>query len=302
MLGTIDSVIDAWGVRLQVPGSASILKQAWRRVADHKAEDLAIAGAGLTVTTCSGCGSETASPVRTDAPVVRCLGCGLDRLLPRLTAAAAEQMTRAQYDTQFPAEALKGIRLDGSPGYFAFERDQLPRIFPHLKKGSRCFEVGCWGGDFAVMIKELGIESTCIDVWPPAVEQARAQGVDVHCMSFNDLDAVRTLKLSSVDLVVFRDSLQMIQALGEGLTFLKSIASPQCGFYFKCHVSDSAFYTSNAILTRFSVGVHSMFTSFSIVDVLQKHGFDIVAMGGNSHDQRYVNFDRVLIFARLRPS
>jgi SAM-dependent methyltransferase len=152
---------------------------------------------------CDACGGHGATPVLESGDrrfglggrfaVVRCDGCGLVRTDPRPEDLGAHYPAGDYYSFRPPAEptARERARVRGAYGLNGVPRAERAlaalgrdRLMPGLPPGppGDVLDVGCGSGEFLLALREAGWRPHGIEISEPAVEAARAAGLDgVRC-------------------------------------------------------------------------------------------------------------------------
>jgi 2-polyprenyl-3-methyl-5-hydroxy-6-metoxy-1,4-benzoquinol methylase len=143
-------------------------------------------GAGITPAAsarervaCPLCGGRDERPLveKDGFAVVRCAGCGLAYVNPRLTPAALTALYHAQAIS--PAEYyVRTARQD------ARSFDQRLALIERFRPPGALLDVGCGPGTFSVEARRRGWRTRGLDLNPASVAHCRALGLDVACEGF----------------------------------------------------------------------------------------------------------------------
>ena len=114
-------------------------------------------------------------PAGREFTVLRCAGCGTERLDPMPTEAELDDAYGAAYYEEHSPDT-------GSAGALRrlAWRTEMRSLTPFLRPGARVLELGCGTGSFLALIRErFGAEVTGVERSPEAAKLARRRGVRV---------------------------------------------------------------------------------------------------------------------------
>jgi len=133
---------------------------------------------------CSLCGSTQRSVRFREEPfaVVRCAGCGLVYVTPRVSPESLPDLYDDSYwRSECPSQRGYGDYLADEPLYLRTFRRRLRALAPHLPPPGRALDVGCAAGFFLKVLHENGWEAIGVEPSPVMACHAReVAGFEVY--------------------------------------------------------------------------------------------------------------------------
>ncbi len=176
-----------------------------------------IDAAALERVACPLCGARDDDPVlqKDGFAIVRCRGCSLTYVNPRLSIGALTQL----YSDQVISPAAYYVRTEQTDERSFAERVAL---IAHWRKPGRLLDLGCGPGTFSVVARAHGWTTVGLDVNPTSVALCRARGLDVVAGAFPHAD----LAGQRFDVVAMNDFLEHLTDPAAALRLVRSLLQP----------------------------------------------------------------------------
>jgi 2-polyprenyl-3-methyl-5-hydroxy-6-metoxy-1,4-benzoquinol methylase len=172
---------------------------------------------------CDHCGQNNTSMLYNlqKSHIVKCNGCGLIYVLPRLTRDERIKLYRDEY---YKKEGLR-ISVSANPLDYPDPSPRLTDILRFKNPPGRLLEIGCSLGHFIRAAQDKGWESYGIDLSEPAVDYARKQLelTRVSCGEAEDF----YFPDEYFDVIVLYHTLEHLESPSKTLQYLRKIIKPR---------------------------------------------------------------------------
>jgi len=154
----------------------------------------------------------------------------------------------------------------------------LQTACPTLLLGGRALDVGAGLGDFVSCLSQLGMHASGLEAFARSVAIGRRYGLDVREGRFDTRTVDEQFGKEQFDIISIRETLYYLH-VGEALELVRSRLTRDGALYIKTHVADSPYYWRGARkLERMGSWVRCFYTTRTLMGVLQRERFDVVAV------------------------
>jgi SAM-dependent methyltransferase len=202
---------------------------------------------------------------RSHGAILRCLGCGMVFMQPKLSPA---ELVR-EY-----SEVVDPVYLDNFPARLETFRRTLGRIRPHIGPGARVLEMGSYCGAFLRVASDAGLDVVGLEPSAWAVEQARrVTDATIVCGTLDDLPR----ELGPFDVVAAWDVVEHLADPKRELAKVNQALVAGGRFVFCTLMIDNWFPRLIGSRWPWFMDMHLFyFTRRTIEDLLHRTGFEVV--------------------------